>query len=257
MAHQSLEDTKPVQAPAFAAGGAQKSSQKEGQTTAWDLPTRLFKWTLVALVIDAVVSDKIGGAYPFWHKWNGYCVLTLLVFRVLWGFFGSSTALFWNFAPTPRPLLAYARAFAQGKTLPYRGHNPLGALMIFALFGLLFAQAITGLFSADEDMLIIIGPLANSIPRAMVDTMRAWHGFIFDVIFYCALLHIAVNLAYQFFKNEPLITAMVTGQKPARDFLDVTRFEEAPLSRALLCLLAASALVAGSITLAASLFHGG
>ena len=126
--------------------------------------------------------------------------------------------------------------------------------MILALIALLFAQAITGLFAADDDMLIIIGPLARTISREAVDNMRDWHGFIFNIILGFACLHILTNLTYQFVKKEPLITAMITGKKPVDDYVDVKKFHHASLLRALVCLVISAALVSGSITLGAALF---
>ena len=73
---------------------------------AWDLPTCLFKWSLVLLVFMAWASDKFGGANPDWHKWNGYAILVLILFRVFRGFAGGSTARFSAAALASRKLHA-------------------------------------------------------------------------------------------------------------------------------------------------------
>ena len=41
------------------------------------------------------------------HIWSGVAVLTLLIFRLLWGLFGSSTARFANFVRGPGSVRAY------------------------------------------------------------------------------------------------------------------------------------------------------
>ena len=66
----------------------------------WDLPTRLFHWSLAACVVGAVVSVNIGGNAVGWHFRFGYAILALLLFRVVWGFAGSRYARFASFPPS-------------------------------------------------------------------------------------------------------------------------------------------------------------
>ncbi|MDE2579271.1 MAG: cytochrome b/b6 domain-containing protein [Hyphomicrobiales bacterium] len=217
---------------------------------AWDGPTRAFKWTLVLLVLNAWVSDKFGAAVPAWHKWNGYAVLTLIVFRVFWGFFGGTTARFATFVPSPRQAVAQLRALIAGRAPHYLGHNPVGALMVLALIGGLTLQGVTGLFSGDEDRVVIEGPLARTVSDATVDYISRWHHKIFDALEILILAHIAANLIYQFVKREPLITAMVTGYKPAETFADEPVDQPGSWGVAAACLAAAAVVVFGGIYLA-------
>jgi cytochrome b len=205
---------------------------------AWDGPTRLFKWTLVLVVFDGWLSNKYGAGVPAWHKWNGYSALVLIVFRVLWGFAGGSTARFSNFVVGPGRLLSYVRGGAK-----YLGHNPLGGLMVVALLLLVAAQATTGLFAADDDRLIIEGPLAKTVPDSAVDFAARWHGRIFDVLEIAIVLHIAANIIYALFRREPLVRAMVTGNKPADHYADMASAIPGSWTRAAACLAIAAALV--------------
>ena len=66
----------------------------------WDLPTRLFHWLTVILVVATYVTWRLD--WMFWHSYAGIAVLALVVFRLLWGFFGSETALFARFLAAPR-----------------------------------------------------------------------------------------------------------------------------------------------------------
>lgn len=111
----------------------------------WDLPTRIFHWSLVALFVASLVSGSIGGNPMVWHGRFGLAILGLVCFRLLWEFTGSSYARFTGFAPTPASVLAYLCCQWRGV-----GHNPLGALSVFALLGLLAFQACSGLFANDD-----------------------------------------------------------------------------------------------------------
>lgn len=142
------------------------------RTLAWDGPTRLFKWALVLLVFDGWLSNSYGDGYPYWHKWNGYAALVLIVFRLLWGFVGGSTARFSAFVAAPRRAFAYGLALLRGRNPRYLGHNPLGGWMVVALLAAVGLQATTGLFSADADRLIIEGPLAGRVSDAAVTFFR-------------------------------------------------------------------------------------
>ena len=214
---------------------------------AWDAPTRLFKWGLVALVVDAWLSNKFGEGLPLWHRLNGYAVLVLIVFRLFWGLVGGSTARFAAFVKGPAAAVGYLRSQLAGRAPRYLGHNPLGGWMIVALLGLLAAQCLSGLYAADEDRLIIEGPLAKTVADAVVDFAARWHHRLFDAIEILALLHIGVNVFYTWVKRDPLIPAMVTGAKPAADFADMPRAAPGSWVVAGGCLLAAIALVFGAI----------
>ena len=217
---------------------------------AWDGPTRLFKWTLVALVVDGWVSNAYGGAVPAWHKWNGYAALVLVVFRLLWGLVGGSTARFSNFLAGPARALSYGRALLGGGGRSYLGHNPLGGWMIVVLLALVGAQAFSGLFSADEDRIVIEGPLASLVADSTVTFFARWHHRIFDAILIFATVHIAANVAYTFVKRDPLIKAMIVGRKPAADYADQHAAVPGSWTMAAACLVLAAIIVFGALLLA-------
>ena len=216
---------------------------------AWDLPTRLFKWLLVLLVLLAWASNKYGSATPAWHIWNGYAILVLIVFRVLWGFFGGSTARFSAFVGSPSAAFAYLRAQGRGLKLRYLGHNPAGAWMVLALLAAIAAQACLGLYSADQDRLIIEGPLAKTVSDQTVDFAAHWHRLGFNLILALITIHIAAALIYDLFGRSGLIRAMVTGRKPAAAYQDMRETLPGSPTRALIALLAAIAIVFGGIDL--------
>lgn len=214
---------------------------------AWDFPTRAFKWTLVLLVMDAWVSNKYGSAAPYWHKWNGYFILVLVVFRVLWGFFGGSTAIFSSFVVSPAQLASYIRNLVSGRAGLYLGHNPLGGVIIVLMLILVAFQATTGLFSSDSDHLIIEGPLAFKLSEANVDQVSRLHSFGFNLILGLTILHIAGNLFHDIVKKEGLILAMLSGRKREALYVDQSAAKFGSARIAVFCLGFAGLIVFGAI----------
>jgi cytochrome b len=169
----------------------------------WDLPIRLFHWVLVGLIALSWWSAEYH--YDDLHIWLGIAVLTLLIFRILWGFFGSSTARFANFIRGPRAVFGYLRGEWRGI-----GHNPLGALSVVALLGLVSLQVGLGLIASDEDGLMQ-GPLVNLVSLGVSDTATELHEELFNVLLALIGLHIAAILYYRF-KGKKLVSPMITGK---------------------------------------------
>ena len=220
---------------------------------AWDLPTRFFHWTLVILIISAWVSfrfaESLGDFTLRWHRWNGYAILVLLVFRVLWGFVGSSTSRFASFVRWPTHTIGYARALLAGKPLDYLGHNPLGTWMILALLGVVSVQGLLGLFTVEHND-VVAGPLYRTVSEAVWQKFSKWHLWLFYwVILPLIAVHVVTNVLYGALKGKPHVRAMVTGVKTAGDYEDgaEAHFVERPLVRALVCLAVAAAIVFGGI----------
>lgn len=226
---------------------------KRGHVLAWDWPTRIFHWTLVVLLAAAWVSyeyaEALGDPLLKWHRWNGYAILILIVWRLLWGAFGSSTSRFVNFIPSIGRAITHARDTVIGKAPPYLGHNPLGALMVIGLLLIVTTQAMLGLFTVEHNDLTA-GPLYRLLESGTVKDVSRWHRWTFTgIILPLIILHIAANLIYQIFKREPLITAMITGRKPRRNYADAeaANVTASPMPKAALLLLVAATIVFGTI----------
>lgn len=171
----------------------------------WDLPIRLFHWTLVGLIGFSFYAVKSG--HIDWHIYTGFAILSLLIFRLLWGVVGGSTARFASFVRGPSSILAYVRDNDSWKGA---GHTPLGALSVLALLGTLLVQVGLGLFSVDEDGLNE-GPLAHFISIDASDRMRGLHEAWFNVVLAMIVLHLGAILFYRFFRKQKLTSAMITG----------------------------------------------
>ena len=180
----------------------------------WDLPIRLFHWTLTILVTVSIYTGLKGGFQEMdYHMLSGYAILALLFFRVCWGVIGSNTARFSQFiairkiVPYTRQLLG--RDSSSGKTTI--GHNPLGALSVIALLTVLFIQATTGLFSDDDIM--TEGPLTHLVSEEVGDQLTAIHHLNSRLLYGLVGLHLVAIFFYEIYRRDRLITPMINGRK--------------------------------------------
>jgi len=181
----------------------------------WDLPVRLFHWTLVAAFAGAFITNRLGVSYFKYHVWCGYTVLVLVSFRILWGFVGTYHARFRNFVRGPITTAAYAHALVSRAHAHLAGHNPLGAWMVIFLLGALFIQAASGLFSTDD--IINAGPYYAAVTKETAASLSSLHRRLFYWIAFAVLLHIAAVVAHKFFDGSDLIRAMFSGRKRIGD----------------------------------------
>jgi cytochrome b len=173
----------------------------------WDLPIRVFHWLLVLCIAGSIVSVNLGGNAMEWHAYFGYSALTLLIFRITWGFIGSTHARFTSFFPSLKNILHYL----QGRAPRALGHNPLGAISVFALLTVLSIQALTGLFVDDE--IAFQGPFAKYVSNSIVSLLSEVHEWNHWLIYALITIHIAAIIYYQKFKGEDLIKPMISGDK--------------------------------------------
>lgn len=177
----------------------------------WDVPVRVFHWLLVIAIAFLVVSGKVGGNLMEYHVYAGYSVLALVLFRVLWGFAGSTHARFASFVAGPSRGIAYARRLLSGAPAHSAGHNPLGGWMVIVLLSCLLLQAGTGLFSNDD--IAFEGPLYPFISKALSDRLTSLHHINANVLIAFVATHVAAVLFHAFVKKEDLVRAMFTGVK--------------------------------------------
>jgi len=172
----------------------------------WDLPTRLFHWILVLAVAASVASGQVGGNWMDWHGRIGLLVVGLLAFRIVWGVLGSTYARFAQFFPTPGRIKSFLRGEWRGE-----GHNPLGALSVFGLLGLLAAQVATGLFANDD--IAFTGPLSDLVTKGLSNQLTGIHHLLTNVLYVLVALHVGAIMFYAHAKRKNLVHPMVTGWK--------------------------------------------
>jgi len=218
------------------------------ETRIWDLPTRVFHWVLVALVVVCYLSGD-NGRFDI-HIPAGQALLVLVFARALWGFVGSEPSRFRSFVRPVREVAAYARTLGKRAPGHHPGHNPLGGLFVVAMLAVLLLQAGLGVFAVDVDGLYE-GPLSFLVSYDAAREAAELHGEVVDVLLVLVGLHLAAILFYRIWKREKLVKPMVTG----RAVLPLQAGERPPPRLvsawwALLVLAIAAALILGSFDLA-------
>jgi cytochrome b len=216
----------------------------------WDLPTRLFHWALVAGVLGLAISGTVGGNAMIWHFRFGYAVLTLLLFRIVWGLVGGRWSRFGAFIYSPRSVFDYLKG--RGKAEHSVGHSPIGAGSVFAMLGILLAQVGSGLLSDDE--IAFAGPLTSLVSNATVSLATNYHKNIGKwILLALVLLHIAAIVFYLWRKHN-LVGAMLHGDKELVTQVPPSRDDAASRMAALVVLAACAGIVYWISTLAAPAF---
>lgn len=178
----------------------------------WDIPTRLFHWTLVLLLGVSFYTGLNGGiAEMDYHMLSGYAVLAILCFRIGWGFIGGKYARFTQFVKGPRAVYTSICQLFDRDTPGYPGHNPLGALSILAMLVILLVQAITGLFANDD--ILLEGPLVHMVSYETSRELTGIHKLNKWLIGGLIALHLAAIVFHRIVKGERLVLPMINGIK--------------------------------------------
>lgn len=174
----------------------------------WDIPTRFFHWALVIAVATSLLSEELGNMDI--HMISGHVVMVLILFRIVWGFVGGRHARFSDFLTGPSAVIRYAKSMFDGTHAPSVGHNPMGALSVIALLGILTVQVGTGLFSNDD--ILTEGPLFDLVSKSTSDTLTYYHGLASNALYTLIGLHLAA-VAFYTFKGDKILGAMIFGTK--------------------------------------------
>jgi cytochrome b len=175
----------------------------------WDLPTRLTHWLFVLCVAFSWWSAE--QRLMDWHRYSGYTVLGLLIFRIYWGFAGSSTARFAQFVRSPRAVIAHLRT-GRGERARVIGHSPIGSWSVVSMLLAMLTQVTLGLFATDIDGLES-GPLSHLVSFDTGRTLAEAHEVTFNVLLALIALHVLAILFYLVYERTDLVTAMLNGRK--------------------------------------------
>lgn len=175
-------------------------SPPEETVLVWDRLVRSVHWLVAAIVLANLFALEEGGVA---HRWGGYAACALILIRTVWGFVGSRHARFSDWFPTPARVKSYARALWSGHPPRLLGHNPLGALMMLALWLLVLSLGFTGFLMGTDRY---FGE----------EWLQAWHEAIANVLVAAVILHIGGALAESWRHKENLIRSMFTGRKRGR-----------------------------------------
>lgn len=205
----------------------------------WDLPTRLFHWLLAACVIGLIVTGQVGGNAMVWHFRLGYSVLTLLLFRLFWGFVGGHWSRWRQLTLAPARVLSYLRGSSDQTWV---GHNPMGSWSVLLMLLWLLLQVSTGLISDDE--IANAGPLTTAVSGATVGLATAWHkGWGKLVLIVLVMTHVGAIVWYRLRRAHALVPAMLHGDQSVPEGTPASRDSGCQRMLALLAILVAAALV--------------
>jgi len=205
----------------------------------WDLPTRLFHWVLVVLIFISWLSA--------WREWMqvhvvcGLTVLTLLLFRLIWGLIGSDTARFSYFVKGPMAALRHLRHLLRREPDTETGHNAAGGWMVLVMLALLFVQVGTGLCSNDD--IDVEGPLAEYVGKARSDWLTHIHSVNFTLIEIAIAAHVIALITYRVLKGHNLLMPMITGKKRLPGATQAPRMMHPILALAVLVFVALAVLL--------------
>lgn len=172
-------------------------SDNTAQVRVWDPLVRIFHWSLVVSFFVAwYATENIGLV----HETAGYCTLTLIVIRVVWGFVGTFHARFANFVPDWPRMSNYLRALLARREPRYLGHNPAGAMMILFLMAAVSGIGITGWMMTQDAWW----------GNETVETLHVW---LVDLCLVAVVIHVVANVYASVMHRENLIGSMVTGNK--------------------------------------------
>jgi cytochrome b len=108
----------------------------------WDPIVKLTHWGIVVAVIANALFTRGGSG---WHIWVGYGLAALLALRLLWGIIGPAEARFGSFPPSPSRAIRHISEIRRGEKVRHSSHNPLGALMVYAIWACLAVIVATGI----------------------------------------------------------------------------------------------------------------
>ena len=203
----------------------------------WDAPTRLFHWLVVVLVAGAYATLKLN--WMDWHVRIGEALLALVLFRLLWGCFGSETARFRSFVATPSSALRHLRHLFRREPDLQVGHNAAGGWMVLLLLALLLLETLSGLYIYNE--VADEGPLSEKVPAWIANAISTLHAVVWDVLLAAVTLHVLVIAFYAVVKGHNLLRPMLSGYKPLPSTIAAPR--QRPMLLALFLLLIGAAVV--------------
>ncbi len=189
------------------------------RTRIWDLPTRLFHWALVVCVVGLIVTGNVGGSAMAWHFRFGQAVISLLLFRIVWGLVGGHWSRFVRFPLHPRDLLAEVRGRADERL--HTGHGPLGSMAVLAFLVILLAQVGSGLVS--DDAIAFAGPLTHLVSGATVSQATAYHKEVGKLLLIGLVLLHLLAIIWHTFRGRAIVGAMIHGDKPLEQVMPASR----------------------------------
>ena len=211
----------------------------------WDLPVRLFHWIVTLLLIGSFLTMYT--RHFGWHILIGETLLSLVLWRVVWGFVGSDTARFARFLRSPAAAFAHLRGIGRREVDNGIGHTAAGGWWVLVMLTLLFTQTLTGLFGSEDGK--HGGPLFHLLPAKVAAVLGHLHGANFLLLMFAIGIHLLAVGAYAGLKGQNLLRPMISGKKRLPANMRAPRMATTGLAGlVLLCAAAVVALVINGLT---------
>ncbi|MEJ7138977.1 cytochrome b/b6 domain-containing protein [Amphibiibacter pelophylacis] len=168
--------------------------------TVWDPLVRITHWCVAALVLSNLFNPWINEGSQ-WHRWSGYAACTLVAIRLIWGFVGTRHARFSDWFPWPSKVLAYVRATLRGQHPEFIGHNPLGSVMMLALWAMILTMGVSGYMMGLDEWY-------------GVEWLENVHEYTAWLIQISVVLHVLAAIVGSKQVGYNLIASMIHGKKP-------------------------------------------
>jgi cytochrome b len=186
---------------------AERRQTRESVVKVWDGLIRVSHWLMV--IFFAIIYLRYR-KFPI-HAYAGYLMLLIVFVRISWGVFGTACARFRAFWFSPKEVITYTKEALHGHAGYYVSHNPLGAMMVYALLTMMLVNGILGLmlYSSGQEL----GPLGNIVPEDWEDLLKGLHKTLGHVTAALVALHIFGVLWAARQHRENYVLAMLTGFK--------------------------------------------
>tara|TARA_R110000772_G_scaffold73216_3_gene159598 strand:- start:26327 stop:26947 length:621 start_codon:yes stop_codon:yes gene_type:complete len=186
---------------------------------AWDPVVRLTHWCVaLAVVLNGLIVEDESLA----HVWIGYAAIAFLVLRMVWGVIGTKEARFTSFPPSLSAAKAHVGDMFAGRHKAYPSHNPIGSLMVYALWGTLAVVCVTGVIMESTPFQSLPGLTDHGLagyfqeydrPLSGGEITEEIHEGAANMLLFLAMLHVGGVLLESRLSGVNLVRAMVRGGK--------------------------------------------
>ena len=181
--------------------------KRQTKVTVWDVPLRVWHWLFAAAVLTALSTGLIEEIHDIEiHQWAGISVVSLLVFRLCWGVWGTAYTRWTNYWTTPRKFVDHF--LRKGELTP---HTAPGIVLVVILMLAALVQSTTGLFMTDD--IFFEGPLYDTIDESTFDWIYLMHTNAWQLVAGAVVIHLLAHLVYGVVLRDPTPLGMITGQK--------------------------------------------
>lgn len=179
------------------------------KTYIWSLPTRIFHWLLVIGMIVAYLVSEEDNLLNI-HSSIGYMIGILILFRIIWGFFGPKYSRFRDFPMGMQSLKAFVTDMKSSKSNS-PGHNPVASLVMLGIILFSLAIVVSGISLLASKGQGLFSSLQTGFSS---DTLKEIHEITVNIVIALVIAHLLGNLVdFIFNRKAGTLTSMFTGYK--------------------------------------------